>query len=57
MSFRGFLGRWWAHMRGRLSERRAQARAYSLNTRACVRACEGNGRALRARLKGKQARS
>jgi hypothetical protein len=44
-------------MRGRLSERRAQARAYALNTRACVRACEGNGRALRARLKGEQARS
>jgi hypothetical protein len=57
MSFRGFMGRWWAHMRGRLSERRAQVRAYSLNMRACVRACQGYGRALRARLKGKQARS
>jgi hypothetical protein len=48
-------------MRGRLSGRHAQARAYALNTRACVRACvracQGNGRALSARLKGKQARS
>jgi hypothetical protein len=33
-SFRGFLGRGWAHMRGRFSGMRALMHACTLNTRA-----------------------